>query len=338
LIALGEERETARPFLATWRDLRASLIVFFCCLLVYNANGRSISAADTYPTRYLPFAIWRHHTLVLDPVARLAAQGRGTGAFWLQPAPGGHVISLYPVVQPVLIAPLYLPAVRYLHLRGWEEWRLDHVAKVMEKLVASLIAALSSSLLYLVLRRRGTPPIALLLTLAYAFGTTTWMIGSQALWQHGMAQLLVVGALLFLTAPCTAPRAIAAGVLCGLIAGNRPPDAILAAALGAFGLFWANRRAALFIVAAALPVGLVLLYNLTVVEHIGGAYGRVGHINFFQHDPLAGLAGLLFSPTRGLFVFSPFLLFLVLAWRRSPRDRGLSIAIGVGVVLQVLLY
>ena len=35
------------------------------------------------------------------------------------------------------------------------------------------------------------------------FGTTTWVISSQALWQHGMAQLLLIGALLFLTAPCT---------------------------------------------------------------------------------------------------------------------------------------
>ena len=87
----------------------------------------------------------------------------------------------------MLIAPLYLPAVGYLHLRGWTDARLDHVAQVMEKLSASLVAALSASLLYLLLRRRAAPPIALLLTLAYAFGTTTWVISSQALWQHGMA-------------------------------------------------------------------------------------------------------------------------------------------------------
>ncbi len=61
----------------------------------------------------------------------------------------------------------------------------------MEKLTASFLAALSVSLLYLLLRRRTAPPIALLLAVAYAFGTTTWVISSQALWQHGMAQVLV---------------------------------------------------------------------------------------------------------------------------------------------------
>jgi hypothetical protein len=324
------------------RELRASLLIGLCCLLVYNANGRAISAGDTYPARYLPFAIWRHHSLLLDPIAPLTAQGRDGTAFWMVHVPGGHVISLYPVVLPVLIAPLYLPAVAYLHLRGWTDGRLDHLARVMEKLSASLLAAASASLLYLLLRRRAAAPIALLLTLAYAFGTTTWVISSQALWQHGMAELLVIGLLLLLTGPCTTPRALAAGLLCGLIAGNRPPDVILAAALGAYGLFWAGRsRAALLAAAALLPMGLVLLYNLGVAHNLAGGYGRVGKATFFQHDLLSGLGGLLFSPTRGLFVFSPFLLFLVLAWRHLPRDRGergLTLAMSAGVVLQVLLY
>lgn len=338
----ASERESVTPVLGGRRELRASLLIGLCCLLIYNANGRSISAGDTYPARYLPFSIWRHHSLLLDPIAPITSQGRDATAFWMVHLAGGHTISLYPVVLPVLIAPLYLPAAGYLHLRGWTDVRLDHTARVMEKLAASLLAALSASLFYLLLRRRTAAPIALLLTLAYAFGTTTWVISSQALWQHGMAELLVIGLLLLLTVPCTAPRVIAAGLLCGLIAGNRPPDVILAAALGAYGLFWAGRsRAALFAAAAALPMGLVLLYNLGVAHHFAGGYGLMGRATFFQHDLLPGLGGLLFSPTRGLLVFSPFLLFLVLAWRYLPRDRaerGLTLAMGAGVVLQVLLY
>jgi hypothetical protein len=324
------------------RELRASLLIGLCCLLVYNANGRGISAGDTYPARYLPFAIWRYHTVLLDPVATITAQGRGDTAFWMVSAPGGHTLSLYPVVLPVLVAPLYLPAAGYLHLRGWTDWRLDHVARVMEKLSASLLAALSAALLYLLLRRRTAPPVALLLTLAYAFGTTTWVISSQALWQHGMAQLLVIGALLLLTGPCTVPRALAAGLLVGLIAANRPPDAILAAVLGAYGLFWAGRRRAAWLaLAAALPAGLVLLYNLGVAHNLAGGYGLVGKAGYFRHPLLAGVGGLLLSPTRGLLVFSPFLLFLVLAWRHLPRDRGeraLTLAMSAGVVLQLVVY
>src|SRR4029079_12842690 len=256
---LGEERGQAQRFLPGRRDLRASLLIGLCCLLVYNSNRRAISSGDALTARYLPVAIWRYHTVLLDPIATLTAQGRHGTAYWMVPAPGGHVISLYPAVLPVLVAPLYLPAVGYLHFAGWTDGRLDRAARVMEKLSASLVAALSAALLYLLLRRRAAAPIALLLTLAYAFGTTTWVISSQALWQHGMAELLVIGALLLLTGPCTAPRALAVGLLCGLIAGNRPPDAILAAALGAYGLFWAGRRSALPAPAAGGAMGLELV-------------------------------------------------------------------------------
>ena len=343
---------TTQPLLGTRRDLWASLIVGLLCMVVYNVNGRAISAGDAFPARYQPFAIWGHRTVLLDPIAKLTSQGRKRPtirqtsskgvAFWMVQTHSGHLVSLYSVVLPVLISPLYLPAVAYVYERGWTDERIDGIARIMEKLTASFVAALSASLLYLVLRRRARASIATLLTIAYAFGTTTWVISSQALWQHGMAQLLVVGLILLLTAPCTVPRALAAGLLCGLIAGNRPADVVLAAALGAYGLFWAGRRAALVVAAALVPAVAVLFYNLTVVGALTGAYQLVGHAeHFFGYDMSAGLAGLLFSPTRGLFVFSPFLLFLVFAWRHPPRDRaerGLTLAMIAGVVAQVLLY
>lgn len=322
--------------------LGTSLLIGLVCLLVYNANGRAITAGDTYPARYLPFAIVQYHTISLNPVAKVAAQGRGAGAFWMLPRPDGRIISLYPVVVPLLVSPLYVPAVGYLHRTGWTDGRMDHLARIMEKLSASLIASLSASLLYLLLRRRATASIALLLTAAYAFGTTTWMISSQALWQHGMGALLVIGALLLLTGSSNAPRAVAAGLLCGLIAANRPPDVILGAALGVYGLLWASRRhQLLFAAAAALPLAAVLLYNLDVAGNVLGGYGLIGKAAFFSHKMLPGVAGLLFSPTRGLFVFSPFLLFLLLAGRTMPRsreERFLTVAMIAAVAIQIMVY
>ncbi|HEX2831483.1 MAG TPA: hypothetical protein VHW00_00620 [Thermoanaerobaculia bacterium] len=322
--------------------LRASLLIGLCCMVVYNANLRSISAGDTYPARYLPFAIVQYQTLFLNPIEKVAAQGRPETAFWMLHRPDGRILSLYPVVVPVLVAPLYVPAVGYLHARGWSDARLDHVAKVMEKLAASFLASLSAALLYLLLLRRTKPSIALLLTVAYAFGTTTWVISSQALWQHGMAEVLLIGALLMLTGAATAPRALAAGLLLGLLAGNRPPDLILAGLLGIYGLYWAGRRRMIPLLAgSALSMGLVLLYNFHAAGNILGGYGVVGNSHFFQYDILRGVAGLLVSPTRGLFVFSPFLLFLLLAWRYLPRsreERFLTLAMAIGVAIHLVLY
>lgn len=322
--------------------IAASLLIALVCFLVYNANGRAIAAGDTYPARYLPFAILQHQTMFLDPVAKVAAQGRGSGAFWMVPRPDGHIISLYPVVVPVLVAPLYVPAVAYLRTVGATDARLDHAARVMEKLSASFIAALSAALLFLLLRRRASASTALLLTIAYAFGTTTWTISSQALWQHGIAGLLIIAVLLFLTAPPTVARAIAAGLLCGLVAANRPPDAILAAVLGLYGLSWATRRQRLwFVAASALPLIAVLLYNFGAAGNVLGGYGLIGRARFFSHELLPGIAGLLVSPTRGLLVFSPFLLFLLLVFHFMPRKRDerlLTILMLVAAALQIVLY
>jgi len=324
--------------------LWTSFLIGLLALLIYNANLRAIPAGDTYPARYLPFAILQHHTLFLNPIANVIAQGRGEeGAYWMLHRPDGRIISLYPVITPIVVAPLYVPAVAYLDLRGRTDSALEHVARVMEKLSASFLAALSVSLLYLLLRRRATAKLALVLTIAYAFGTTTWVVSSQALWQHGIAEALIVGALLFLTGPCTVPRAIALGLLLGLIGGNRPPDVLLGAALGIYALwFWTDRRrAGWLIAAAALPLAMVLFYNLGVGGNVGGGYGVIGKAAFFSHPLLPGVAGLLVSPTRGLFIFSPFLLFLALLWRHLPRareERILIFTMAIAIVLQIMLY
>lgn len=337
--------------------LRASVAIGLFCFVVYNLNFRSISAGDTYPARYIPFALWHWHTVLLDPIADIASQGwtpikprkskeppksvDPQEAFWAVQLPQGHLVSLYPVTTPVLLSPLYLPAVAYLSATGWDPQELDRSARIMEKVLASLLASASAALFFLLVRRRADVRPALLLTFAYAFGTTTWVISSQALWQHGVAELLVVCALFLLTGECTRGRAVAAGLVLGLLACNRPPDAIIAAALGAYGLWWAARFAPLLVAAAVTPAVPLLAYNLGTVGHYAGAYGLVGDPSFFDHNVLFGLAGLLFSPTKGLFIFSPFLIFAAFCPIRMIRDkraRGIAIAALAAVVVQVLLY
>lgn len=331
------------------RDLAIAVLLGLVAFLVFNANMRSIAAGDTYGARYLPFSIWRNHTVLFDPIVDMAAQGReiptvqgkGTNAYWMLKGRDGHFVSQYPVAVPVVIAPLYLPAVSYLEARDWNPLLLDKVARIMEKLCASLMAAASVSLFYLVLRRRSTPRIAALLTVLYAFGTTTWVISSQALWMHGLAQLLIVATMLLITGRSSSARAAAAGFLCALIAVNRQPDAILAAGLGLYGLWWAGRRMPLFVISGLIPVALIVAYNLELVGNIAGAYALVDRTDSLSDSVSEGIAGLLFSPMRGLFVFSPFLLFVPLFLMpvlREPRMRGLTILMAAAMAVQVVLY
>src|SRR6185295_20365537 len=130
---LGAAPPTRRVRGKQARPARRALWLFLLCLLVYNANLRGVGAGDSLAARYLPLGIWRHGTLQLDPIARLVAHGHawreswtkplGEGrffepwAYWMAPTRDHHLAAFYPIVAPVLVSPLYLPAVLYLHVK-----------------------------------------------------------------------------------------------------------------------------------------------------------------------------------------------------------------------------
>ncbi len=322
-----------------FRDLKMALLLFVFSLTVYLSNGRLISAGDTYPARYLPFAILKHGTLTLDPVFEVASQGC-LRPHWILKR-DGHAISTYPVVMPLLITPAYLPAAAWLNHHGWTDVRLDHLARLMEKVCAAVLASVTVVLMYFVLRRRGGRGISFFLTVAFAFGTNTWMISSQALWQHGGGQLFLLAALYLLTGTCTEKRALAVGFLCGVTACNRPPDFFLALPLGLYALSWAGNRWWRVVIGALLPLILLLAYHYFVVGEWLGGYALKGDLHSFQYGLFSGLAGMLVSPARGLFVFTPFLLFLIFGIRKplaDARDGRLNLLITGGMVLQLLFY
>jgi hypothetical protein len=134
-------------------DRRAAVLLVLAALVVYNLNFRVIQDGDTVPARLLPFSLWRSGSVNLDSVAGLASTvppGKPHHeAYWLHRSPAGHLYGTYPIVTPVLVAPLYAPAAAYLAWRGWEPWRLQNASLRMEKLAASLLAALSVGLFYL---------------------------------------------------------------------------------------------------------------------------------------------------------------------------------------------
>ena len=342
------------------RALTAPVLLGLFCFLVYNANLRQIGAGDTLPARYQPLILWHDGTLDLDANARLVAHGHSMipprerpsyadgqvtyfepSTYWIIHTRHNHLASLYPVVTPLLVAPLYVPAVIWLDAHGWEQPQVDRVAELMEKVSASLLASVACVLMYLLLRRdriRWSLPLAA----AFAFGTNTWMISSQALWQHGTGELLIALALLLVVAPASTVRTALLGAVCVLMAANRPPDALIAGAVVLFTV-WDRRRSALWLLAgAAVPLAPLLYYNLNFIGHVAGGYalGKAPDEIFFRWD-WSGLPGLLVSPARGLLVFSPFLVFVPMGLMqrlRAPSSRGLAVALSFAAAAQLLVY
>jgi hypothetical protein len=335
------------------------LLLGLVCFLVYNANLRQIGAGDTLPARYQPLIFWHEATLNLDGNAPLIAHGHSIIENWNRPAgadgnvtyfePWAYWIistrqhqlaSLYPMVTPLLVSPLYLPANIWLNAHDWNPPQVDWVAILMEKLSASFLAAVASVLVYLILKREGNQ-WALPLTIVFAFGTNTWMISSQALWQHGTGEVLIALALLLAIVRPSPARISLLGAVCVLMVANRPPDALIAGAIGLFIVWKRWRNAGWLLMGAAIPLGVLLYYNLNFIGKIAGAYSLVRPPQSFFQPIWSGVLGLLVSPTRGLLVFSPFLIFIpigLIQRLRSSNSQKLAVMLGLAVVAQILFY
>lgn len=284
------------------------LWIVVVCLVVYNANCRLIAAGDSRPARLLPFAILTRQTVLLDQFGPAPA-----GSHWFAHTREGHLVSLYPVVLPVLITPLFVPAAVYVAVANPDLWRLQTIYELMEKAAASVVATLSVVVVWLTLRRLTRDRmVSLLLTAAYAFGTQTWTTSSQALWQHGLAELLLASALYFLVRFGAATRpAFLVGALCGLAVFNRPPNAFFALAIGAYYLFQGWRPRLAFGLGALVASAPFLAYNLFFFRMPLGGYQTLVGSDVFRHSIPDGVTAMLLSPGKGLFIYSPFFFFLI---------------------------
>src|SRR5262249_28856507 len=148
-------------------------------------NFRPMVAQDSIPARLLPFSILREGNLDFDEFPWLFRTY--AKPYFLTQARNGHWMSAYAIGTPLLVTPLSLPALWWLRAHHIEDddVRFRVVTLLMERIGASTLAAASVGLVFLALCYMTSAPFALAITLIYAFGTNTWVVGSQSLLQHG---------------------------------------------------------------------------------------------------------------------------------------------------------
>lgn len=287
-------------------------------------NLRPIPSGDTAPAALLPLSLVSAHTLVLDRFAAWYQGTRQLNAAWFTRAADGHYYSSFPIALPLVITPLYAPLAA-LDIRQMPIDRVVLLARITEKISASLIAALSVVAFLALAGKLTDSKSAWMLTAVYAFGSPTWSISSQALWQHGASELVLILALLFLIRETEDPAHLRFAALAGWCAGfgvairlsNAFPCMVMAAYAGLSP--WRPRSKVAFACGAALPVAATLIYNVRIFGNVVGTY-PAGWL--LQGSPLDAVAGLLFSPSRGLLIFCPVFLFSAIGiylWFRAGR-------------------
>jgi hypothetical protein len=303
---------------------RSPLLLFLGVVFVYSLNDRPLTAGDTIPASYLPVSLLREFDFDLDEFSFLYA---GEMPWFLQRI-NGRVVSAYPPWAGVLATPVYLLPVLG-GLSAQSPW-----VHILEKLSATLITALSVVLLLFAMRQLTNEKIAWLIAIVYAFGTSSFSSSSQALWQHGPSQLFLTLTLYCLVKSLEQPRfATYAGLALGSAIMCRPSNVIMVIPIAAYVLFRQRHQFVGFCLAAFPPFLAFLTYNMIYngsAVSTGFAIGiidpsrlRALGAHLFKTPLHEGLAGVLFSPSRGLFIYSPILVLacigIVVVWKDFKR-------------------
>ncbi|PAV12994.1 hypothetical protein ASJ81_04510 [Methanosarcina spelaei] len=324
------------------------IFLFTLFFLVYNLNMRSIISGDTLPTSLLPFCILEHHCVNLDSFGAYIETINNPYMFRQI---DGHYLSQYPIVTPLIIAPLYL--VTYILLKisscpiDMFNPGFQSIVLLMEKLSASSIASLSCIFVYLSTKNLTNKKIGIISALIYGFGTDTWTISSQALWQHGTVELLLA-AMIYITIKNelleNKLNYIFLGFLSGLYILNRPSDSILALPVILYIFLKMNKENIKWFFALVIISGsFLLIYNIYYFGNFLGGYSNLSDGMKLNSEVLSRLVGLLFSPSRGLFTYTPVFLFSVFGYltiKDLPNEklRFLLYALGLACILEIMVY
>ena len=258
----------------------------------------------------------------------------------------GRYVNFFGVGPALMLVPVYAVAqllVPDLAGNAWLSWFL------CKETAAALVAG-SAALIYLAALSLTKRRNALVIAVAYGLGTCVWSTCSQGMWQQTPnVFFLALGTLLFFRIEKARWLAVPCGVVYALAVWCRPTSAVVVVCVGVY-LLLRDRRALIAFALAGLPFAVALaFYNYHYLgspfafgQDVGGriiAVSKTGSNAMWQTPLFKGLLGLLVSPSRGLFVYSPFLLLaipgMVRIWS-APRYAVLRpLLVAVALVLCV---
>lgn len=333
-------------------------IIFIAVFLVYCGNITSyMGATDTMPAALLPWHILNSSSPADVGVASVLSLDEYQPFFndtgtWINASAfmslnHGHYLSNYPIVTPVLLTPFYLPPFTVLKVLGTPlDLRDPLFLKAVfgcEKLYAAALAAIGAVVMFFALRRLFGPKIAVVGLIVYAFGTSTWTISGQALWQHGLAELLLAIVIFVIAGVPANPdgkrgvtktTTIILGACSALLCFNRPTDAVFLLPIALFVFKSDDRNWVLYILSAALVAFPFYFYNL---YYFGGPFGGYGVGTTVWENIPSTLAALLVSPSRGLLVYMPVAVLAIPGVAvMFKRDR--LWAVWFGMIVATLVY
>lgn len=324
--------------------LASLLFVAGPLLAIYLLNNSVIDSNDTKPA-------------VLTAISLVSDVNLDIGEFYLdetgQPLPDEMLPYNVRIVQerrlsnyPVGMTVPSVPVVLLSRLVG-AKLETEKVQLRIEKLVGSIVAALAMGIFFLIALHLAPAWPALIGTYLLALGSTMFSTNSLGVWQHGG---VVLWSLMILLIEFRKPATFSVGtvlqaICCAMLLMTRLSSGVFILLLGVWVLIRQPSRAitlGLFSAAAALPW---VLLNLTHYDNLVGPSGQQMEGSRWGNPFDSALLGVLFSPSRGLFIYQPWVVLVLISAalgfaplrRWKVRAPGWWLVCGLTLLTHVLL-
>lgn len=299
----------------------------FIVVLFSHFVSRNITSGDSAYSIHTAMSIIKDGNIDLDEYEEVIKAR--TNQLYTVKQLNGHYYYAYPVGAPVLSIPIVFlvnevlpplldsfPSVeKYVRNRvNLQSVPIDpeSIHSLVEVFIASIWIALTAICLYFVALNFVGARIALLVVFIFAFCTGAWSSASRALWPHAPSMFMLALTLLIIIRSDKKPHLIwLSSIPLAFSYIIRPTNIISVIVFTVFVFFRYRKFFLRYFSGLVIPLGMHFIFSYkTYGALISPTYMSQGFTpgpNFAE-----GLFGVLISPSRGLFIFSPIFLFVFL--------------------------
>ena len=304
--------------------------LFFLTFLVYWRSQNTF-ISDTMWAVHITSSIINSGDINLDEYEQVVEERAFYGL--VDKRNNGHILPYFPVGNSILAIPIVwiienikqFPDQQSFSTYLQQTSPLDPFLIAIQHFSASLITALIIPVLYYIGVKRFNSTVAILGVLVFAFGTSAYSTASRVLWQHGPSMLMLTIAIaLFIKAESDSRAIRWAGIPLAFSFVIRPTNSIPIIILTIVVLLCYRKQFLGYVLGAMIIAVPFLWLNWNSYESVFPPYympTRVGaSLNFIE-----ALVGNLISPGRGLFVFSPVLIFALYGIVSGVKHKDFSL-------------
>lgn len=326
-------------------------VVFAVAALVFLVSPVH-QVSDSHYSMLLSESLLKHRSFALDryfasqrTMADYPGYDAGRGFPLHIEAARGHLYYQFPPGSSVLS----VPYVSLMGLLGVSPVRTDGSYDVagevrIERGLATVLMALVAWLFF-VLASRFLPTLwSAPVALAGVLATPIWSTASRAMWAHTWSVLLTsIVILLLIRLEARQPvNPFLLATLASWMFFVRPANSVIILVITIYVVLVAPRIVPLYVLTGAAWGALFVGYSFALFGTVLPVYLRdhAGGLHFGTRF-WSGLAGVLFSPSRGLLIFVPSLIFvayMLVVFRSTLPCRRLVVLASTSIVVTVVLY